>query len=154
VVHTSDVLDAIRKVVGSIVDGVLQIRECSEAQVKIAQMTLPVRPGGLRVHLMSACDCSACDAPFVSSAALMWVAVKGGSELFSLFQGACGAALAEMWTNLLARVAICMKESSVARLDAVLSDDMIEGLLPGFAHAVSSELGEVRQKLLTTEAFC
>jgi hypothetical protein len=29
-----------------------------------------------------------------------------------------------------------MKESSVARLDAVLSDDMIEGSLPGFAHAV------------------
>jgi hypothetical protein len=52
--------------------------------------------------------------------------VKGGSELFDPFQGACGAALAEMWTNLFARVASCMKESSVARLDAMISDGMIE----------------------------
>jgi hypothetical protein len=45
----------------------------------------------------------------------------------------------------------CMKEwrrrRSVATLDAVLPDDMIEGLLPGFAHIFLSELGE-GQKLL------
>jgi hypothetical protein len=56
-----------------------------------------------------------------------------------------------MWTDLFARVATCMKESSVARQNVVLSDDLIEGLLPGFAHAVSSELGEVRQRLLNEE---
>jgi hypothetical protein len=46
VAHKSDVLDAIRKVDGSIVEGVLQIMECSDAQVKIAQITLPVRQMG------------------------------------------------------------------------------------------------------------
>jgi hypothetical protein len=40
-----------------------------------------------------------------------------------------------------ARVATCMKESSVDRLDAVLSDDMIKGFLPGFEHAAFFELG-------------
>jgi hypothetical protein len=38
--------------------------------------------------------------------------------------------------------------ASIARLGAVLSNDMIEGLLPGFAHSVFFELGEVCQKLL------
>jgi hypothetical protein len=79
------------------------------------------------------------------------VAVKGGSEQIDLFQDACGASLAEMCTDLVATVATCMKESSVARLDAVLSGDMIEGLLPGFAHSVLSKLGEVRHKLLREE---
>jgi hypothetical protein len=88
-------------------------------------------------------------AGFLSAAALTRVAVKGGSELFDPLQGACGDSLAEMWTDLFARVTTCMKESSVARLDAVRSDDMI--LLPGFAHAVFSELGEVCQKLLKEE---
>jgi hypothetical protein len=90
---------------------------------------------------MSDRDGAACDAAFLSAAALTRVVVKGGSELFDPFQGACGDVLAEMWTDLFARVSTCMKESSVARLDAVLSDDMIEGLLPGFAQAVFSVLG-------------
>jgi hypothetical protein len=68
-------------------------------------------------------------------------------------QGACGAAPAELWTDLLVRVVTCMKESRVIALDPVLSDDMVDGLLPAFAHSVFSELGEVRQKLLK-EAFC
>jgi hypothetical protein len=136
VAHKSDVLDAIRKVEGSIVDDILQIMKCSDAQVSSAQITLPVRLGGLGVHLISDRDGTACDAAFLSDTALTRAAVKGGSELFDPFQGACGAALAEMWTDLFARFATCMKESSVARLVAVLSDDMIEGSLPGFAHAV------------------
>jgi hypothetical protein len=112
VAHKSDVLEAIRKVEGSIVDGILQIMKCSDAQVKIVQITLPVRLGGLGVHLMSDRDGAACDAAFLSAAALTRVAVKGGSGLFDPFQGACADALAEMWTDLFARVSTCMKESS------------------------------------------
>jgi hypothetical protein len=74
-----------------------------------------------------------------------------GSELFDPCQGACGSALGEMWTDLFARVASCMKESNVARLDAVLSNDMLECLLPGFTHADFSVLGEFCQKLLKEE---
>jgi hypothetical protein len=62
--------------------------------------------------------------------------VKGGSQLFDPLQGACGDALSEMWTDLFARVLTCTNVSSVARLDAVLSDDMIDSLLHCFAHAV------------------
>jgi hypothetical protein len=78
VAHKSDVLDAIRKVEGSIVDGIPQIIKCSDAQVSIAQITLPVRLGGSGVHLMSDRDGAACDAAFLSAAALTRVAVKGG----------------------------------------------------------------------------
>jgi hypothetical protein len=46
VAHKSDVLNAIQKVEGSIVDGILQIMKCSDAQVNIAQITLLVRQGG------------------------------------------------------------------------------------------------------------
>jgi hypothetical protein len=99
---------------------------------------------------MSDRDGAACGAALLSAAELRRVAVKGNFALFDPFQGACGAALAEMWTDLFARVETCM-EPSVARLDAVLSEDMIEGLLPGFAHAVLYELGEVRQKFLKEE---
>jgi hypothetical protein len=77
VAHTSDVLDAIRKVEGSIVDYMLQIMKCSDAQVKIAYKTLPVRLGGQGMHLMSDHDGAACDAAFLSAAAPTRVAVKG-----------------------------------------------------------------------------
>ena len=41
-----------------------------------------------------------------------------------------------------------MKESVTVGLGAVLGDGMIEGLLPGFAHSVLSELAVCRQQLL------
>jgi hypothetical protein len=75
VAHKSDVLDAIRKVEGSIVDGILQIMKCSDAQVNTAQITLPVRQEGLEVHLLADRDGAAYDAAFWSAAALTRVAV-------------------------------------------------------------------------------
>jgi carbon monoxide dehydrogenase subunit G len=63
-------------------------------------------------------DSTACDAAFLSAAALTLAAVKGGSELFYFFQVACGAALAEMWKEMFDRVATCMKESSIASFGA------------------------------------
>jgi hypothetical protein len=68
--YKSDVLNAIRKVMGAIVEGIRQVMKCSDAQVKIAQATVPVRLGGVGVHLMSDCDSAACGAAFVSAAAL------------------------------------------------------------------------------------
>jgi hypothetical protein len=64
--HKSDVLDAIRKVEGENFDGILQITTCSDAQVKIAQITLPVQLGGLGVHFMPDSDGTACDAACLS----------------------------------------------------------------------------------------
>jgi hypothetical protein len=77
VAHKSDVLDAISKDEGLIVEGILQIMKCSDAQVKNAQITLPVRLGELGEHFMSDRDGPACDAAFLSAAALTRVAVKG-----------------------------------------------------------------------------
>jgi hypothetical protein len=68
--RAADVLDAIRKVEGLIADGRLKIMKCSDAQVMITQITLPVRLGGLGVHRMSDRDGAACDAAFLSAAAL------------------------------------------------------------------------------------
>jgi hypothetical protein len=68
-------------------------------------------------------------------------------RLCSFISWCLHTALAKMWTDLFARVATCMKGSSVARLDAVLSHDMIKGFFSGFAHAAFSKLEEVRQKL-------
>jgi hypothetical protein len=148
VAHKSDVQDAIRKVEGSIVDGILHIMKCSDAHVNVAQITLPRRLGGLGVHLMTDSDGAACDAAFLSAAALTRAAVRGGSELFDPFKGVCGAALAEMWTDLYGRVSPCMKESITSGLGDVLTEVMIEGFLPGFAHSVFSELAEVRMASL------
>ena len=54
---------------------------CSDAQVDTAQISLPVRLGGLGVHLMSYEDGAACDAAYLA-AALTHCAVRGGSEHF------------------------------------------------------------------------
>jgi hypothetical protein len=59
VAQTSDVLDAIRKVAGSIVDGMLQMMKFSDAHVEIAQITLPIRLGEVGGHLISDHDCTA-----------------------------------------------------------------------------------------------
>jgi hypothetical protein len=48
VAHKSDLLNAIRKVESSLVEGKLQIMTCSYAQVKIAHIMLPVRLRGTR----------------------------------------------------------------------------------------------------------
>ena len=69
--------------------------KCSDAQVDTAQISLPVRLGGLGVHLMSDCDGAACDAAFLAAgAALTHCAVSGGSEHFDPFKGASGVELA------------------------------------------------------------
>ena len=49
-------LDAIRKVQTAVLAGVLHIMKCSDAQVDTAEMSLPVRLGGLGIHLLSDCD--------------------------------------------------------------------------------------------------
>ena len=61
VVRTSDVLGANSKVESEILGGVSQIMKSSDAQVDTAQMSLPVRPGGLGIHLTSDQDSAACD---------------------------------------------------------------------------------------------
>ena len=62
VARKSDVVGAISKVEQEILAGMLHIMKCSDAQVDTAQTSLPVRLGGLGVHLMSDCDgtASAC----------------------------------------------------------------------------------------------
>ena len=75
--------------------------KCSDAQVDTAQISLPVRLGGLGVHLMSYEDGAACDAAYLAAAALAHCAVRGSSEHFDPFKGASGELLAEMWTCLL-----------------------------------------------------
>jgi hypothetical protein len=40
----------------------------------------------------------------MSAAAITQVTMKGVPELFDPFQGACGAALAEIWTDSIARL--------------------------------------------------
>ena len=73
---------------------------CSGAQVDTAQISLPVRLGGLGVHLMSDCDGAACGTAFLAAAALTHRAVSGGSEHFDPFKGASGNQLAAMWSGL------------------------------------------------------
>jgi hypothetical protein len=63
-----------------------------------------------------------------------------------MLSSACGVALVGTWTDLFTRVATCMKVSSIARFDAVLSNDMIVGLLLTAHMPVFSALGEVHQK--------
>ena len=71
--------------------------KCSVALVDTAQISLPVRLGGLGVHLMSDCDGAASEAAFLAAAsALMHRAVSGGSEHFDPFKGASGVELASM----------------------------------------------------------
>ena len=67
--------------------------KCSDAQVDTAQISLPVRLGGLGVHLMFACDGTTCDAAFLAAAALTHRAESGGSEHFCPFKGASGVEL-------------------------------------------------------------
>ena len=145
VARKAEVLDAVSKVEREIVAGILHIMKCSDADVDTAQITLPVRLGGLGVHLMSDEDGAACDAAFLSAAALTRRAVCGGSEHFDPFKGDLGVELTGLWSELYGRVLTCMKESTTSRLSPELTDAMIEGMLPGFAHSVLAELAEQRQ---------
>jgi hypothetical protein len=53
VAHKSDALDATSTIEKEIVAGVLGVMKCSDAYVDTAGITLPVRLGGLGIHLMS-----------------------------------------------------------------------------------------------------
>ena len=80
VARKSDVLGAISKVESDILAGVLQIMKYSDAPVDTAQMSLPVRLGGLGIHLMSDQDGAASDAAYLAAAALAHSAVSASSE--------------------------------------------------------------------------
>ena len=77
VARKSDVVGAISKVEQEILAGILHIMKCSDAQVDTAQISLPVRLGGLGVHLMSYEDGAACGAAYLAAAALTHGAVRG-----------------------------------------------------------------------------
>jgi hypothetical protein len=139
-----DVLDAIRVVEDDIVAGVLRIMKCSDARVDTTQMTLPVRLGGLGIHLMSDRDGAACDAAFLSAAALTRRAVGRGST-FDPFNDESEVDLAFLWSDLYNSVSPCMSDDTVSKLAPTLTDAMIEGILPGFAHSVFADLAAARQ---------
>ena len=80
VARKSDIIGAITKVEKEILAGILHVMKCSDVQVDTAQISLPVRLGGLGVHLMSYEDGAACDAAYLAAAALAHCAVRGGSE--------------------------------------------------------------------------
>ena len=80
VARKSDIIGAITKVEQEILAGILHVMKCSDVQVDTAQISLPVRLGGLGVHLMSYEDGAACDAAYLAAAALAHCAVRGGSE--------------------------------------------------------------------------
>ena len=117
VARTSSVLGAITKVESEILAGVLQIMKCSDAQVDTAQMSLPVRLGGLGIHLLSDQDGAACDAVLLA-AALTHRDVSAGSEHFDPFKGASGVELSALWSDVYASVTSCMSAWS-ARLAAL-----------------------------------
>ena len=99
VARKSEVLGAIRKVETAVLAGVLHIMKCLDVQVDTAQMSLPVRLGGLGIHLLSDCDGAACDAAFLAAAAFTSLAVSAGSEHFDPFKGASGVQLAAFWSH-------------------------------------------------------
>jgi hypothetical protein len=96
------VLDAMRKVEGLIIDGILQLMQCLDVQMKIAQTKYPVSLGGLGVHFTSDVDGAACDAAFVVCSGAHACCGERGSQMFDPFQGSCGAALEEMGTDVFA----------------------------------------------------
>jgi hypothetical protein len=95
VAHKPDLLDAIRT--GLITDGTLMKR--LDAQMKIAQAKKHVSQGRRGVHCMSYCEGAACDAAFLVCSSAHVCCGERGSKMFDPFQGACGAALAEMCTD-------------------------------------------------------
>ena len=90
----------------------------SDAQVDTAQMSLPVRLDGLGIHLVSDRDSAACDAVFLTAAALTCCAVSAGSENFDRFKGSSGVELAALWL------------------------DVYDGVLPHESATTSSKLGD------------
>ena len=144
----SELLGAFRKVETEVLAGVLHIMKCSDVQVDTAQMSLPVRLGGLGIHLLSDCEGAACDAAFLAAAALTSRAVSAGSEHFDPFKGASGVQLAALWSDVYDRVVPCMSATAASKLGAELTVAMVVDVLPGFAHSVSAERAKFRQKLL------
>ena len=148
VARKSDIIGAITKVEQEILAGILHVMKCSDAQVDTAQISLPVRLGGLGVHLMSYEDGAACDAAYLAAAALTHCAVRGSSEHFDPFKGASGELLAEMWTELFTAVEPFMSAAALGGVDSVLTDAMVETGLPGFAQSVLADLAVWRQQQL------
>ena len=149
VAFKSDVVRAIRKLEQEILAGILHIMKCSDVQVDTAQISLPVQLGGLGVHLMSDGDGAACDAAFLAAAAaaLTHRAVSGGSKHFDPFKGASGVELTAMLSGLYDKVQPFLSQAALGGLD-VVTDSVVENGLPGFAHAVLTDLAVWRQQLL------
>ena len=111
---------------------------------------MPARLGGLGFH-SSDRDGAACDAAFLAAAALTHRAVSGGSEPFDPCKVASGDDRAGLWSDLYDlydRVQPLTNAPATSALDAVLTDSMVENVLPGFAHSLLAELSKFRQVLL------
>ena len=75
-------------------------------------------------------------------------AVSGGSEHFGPFRGTSGDQLDDTCSGLYATVEPFMSEETLGGLNVVLTDTMVENGLPGFVHAVLTDLAVWRQQLL------
>lgn len=95
--------------------------DCFDAQADTAQMSLPLRLGGLGFHLMSDQKGAAGDAAFLAAAALTRRAVSPDSENFCPFKGAFGDVLPALWSDVYDRVVPCMSAASASKLGAALT---------------------------------
>ena len=100
---------------------------------------------------MSHLDGAACDAAFLSGAALAHRAVQGASEHLDPSKGVSGEDLAAVWSDLLRSVLQYLPDTIAASLSEELTDDSIQGTLPAFSHTVFVELANFRAQHLQLE---